>query len=95
MLVNIQRSWTIIRTLMIPLHKMTLRMKMCHVILTNCHRDVIINIVLMVVVLDKNVISIISIRRVTVDAGYVMIVTKRVPIMHIINGLKKSIIREQ
>ncbi len=68
---------------------------MCHVILTNCHRDVIINIVLMVVVLDKNVISIISIRRVTVDAGYVMIVTKRVPIMHIINGLKKSIIREQ
>ncbi len=49
----------------------------------------------MVVVLDENVISIISVRRVTVDAGYVMTVTKRVPIMNIINGLKKMIIPEQ
>ncbi len=49
----------------------------------------------MVVVLDKNVISIICIRRVTVDGGYVMTVTKRVPIMDIINGLKKMIIPEQ
>ncbi len=46
-----------IRTLMIPLQKRTLGMKMCHVILTSCHMDVIINLVLMVVVLDKNVIS--------------------------------------
>ncbi len=47
------------------------------------------------IVLDKNVISIISVRRVTVDAGYVMTVTKMVPIMDIINGLKKRIIPEQ
>ncbi len=73
-----------IRTLMIPLKKRTLRMKMCHVILTKCHSDVIIGLVLMVVVLDKNFISIISVRRVTVDAGYVMTVIKRVPIMDII-----------
>ncbi len=52
-------------------------------------------LVLMVVVLDKNVISIISVRRVTVDAGNVMTVTKRVPIVDIINGLKKRIIPEQ
>ncbi len=49
-------------------------MKMCHVILTSCHRDVIISLVLMVVDLDKNVINIIFVRRVTVDAGYVMTV---------------------
>ncbi len=84
-----------IRTLMIPLQKRTLRMNMCNVILTSCHRDVIINIVLMVVVLDKNVISIISVGRVTVDAGYVMTVIKRVPIMDIIIGLKKGILPEQ
>ncbi len=35
-----------------------------------------------------------SVRRVTVDAGYVMTVTKRVPIMDIISGLKKRIIPE-
>ncbi len=57
--------------------------------------DVIINLVLMVVVLDRTVLSIISVRRVTVDAGYVMTVTTRVPIMDIINGLKKRIIPEQ
>ncbi len=56
---------------------------------------VIINLALIVVVLDKNVISIIFVRRVTVDAGYVMTVIKRVPIMDIINGLKKMIIPEQ
>ncbi len=39
--------------------------------------------------------SIISVRRVTVDAGYVMTVTKPVPIMDIINGLKKEIIPAQ
>ncbi len=49
----------------------------------------------MVVVVDKTVLSIISVRRVTVDAGYVMTVIKRVPIMDIINGLKKRIIPEQ
>ncbi len=86
MLVNSQRSWTMIRTLMIPLQKRTLRMKMCHVIMTSCHMDVIINRVLMVVVLDKNVIRIIFVRRVTMDAGYVMTVIKRVPTMDIING---------
>ncbi len=48
----------------------------------------------MVVALDKNVISIIYVRRVTVDAGYVT-VTKRVLIMELINGLKKMIIPEQ
>ncbi len=53
------------------------------------------NRVLMVVVLDKNVISIISVRIVTVDAGYVMTVIKIVPIMDITNGLKKRIIPEQ
>ncbi len=77
-----------IRTLMIPLQKRILRMKMCHV-------DAIINRVLMVVVLDRTVLSIISVRRVTVDAGYVMTVTKRVPIMDIIHGLKTRIIPEQ
>ncbi len=46
----------------------------------------------MVVVLDKNVISIISFTRVTVDAWYVMTVTKRVPIMDTINRLMKMII---
>ncbi len=95
MLVNSQRSWTMFRTLMIPLQRRTLRMEMCHVILTSCHRDVIINLVLMVVVLENNVISIIFVRRVTLDAGYVMTITKRVPIMDIINGLKKRIIPEQ
>ncbi len=84
-----------IRTLMIPLQKRTLRMKMCHVIPTISHMDVIINLVLMAVVLDRNIISIISVRRVTVDAGYVMTVIKKVPIMDIINGLKKRIIPEQ
>ncbi len=49
---------------------------------------------LIIVVLNKNVISITSVRRVTVDAGYVMTVTKRMPIMDIINGLKRRIIRE-
>ncbi len=49
----------------------------------------------MEVVLDRTVLSTISVRRVTVDAGYVMTVTKRVPIMDIINGLKKRIIPEQ
>ncbi len=83
-----------IRTLMIPLLKKTLRMKMYHVIMISCHTDVIIILVLMVVVLDKNVISIIFVRKVTVDAGYVITVTKRVPIMDIINGLKKRIIPE-
>ncbi len=39
--------------------------------------------------------SIISVRTVTVDAGYVMTVTKRVPIMDTINGLKKRLIPEQ
>ncbi len=34
----------------------------------------------MLVVLEKNVTSITSLRRVTVDAGYVMTVTKGVPI---------------
>ncbi len=43
-------------------------MKTCHVILTSCHRGVIINLVLMVVVLNKNVISIISVKRVS-DCG--------------------------
>ncbi len=61
-----------------------------YIYMTSCHRDVIINRVFMAVVLDKNVISIISVRRVTVDAGNVMTVTKRVPIMDIINGLKKD-----
>ncbi len=84
-----------IRTLMIPLQKRIPRMTMYHVILTSCHMDVIINLVLMVVVLDKNVISIISVRSVTVDAGYVMTVTKRVPIMDIINRLNKRIIPDQ
>ncbi len=70
-------------------------MKMCHVIPTISHMDVIINLVLMAVVLDRNIISIISVRRVTVDAGYVMTVIKKVPIMDIINGLKKRIIPEQ
>ncbi len=83
------------RTLMIPLQKRTLRIKMCHVILTSCHMDVIINLVLMVVVLDKNIINIIYVRRVTVDAKYVVTVIKRVPIMDIIHGLKKMIIPEQ
>ncbi len=70
-------------------------MKTCHVILTSCHMDVIINLVFMVVVLNRNVISIISVRRVTVDAGYVMTLTKRVPIMDIINGLRKRIIPDE
>ncbi len=48
-----------------------------------------------IVVLDVNVISPISVRRVTVDAGYVMTVIKKVPIMDIISGLKKRIIPEQ
>ncbi len=68
--------------------------KMCHMVLTSCHRN-IINLVLMVVVLDKNVISIISVRGVTVDAGYVMNVTKRVPTIDKINGLKKRILPDQ
>ncbi len=42
----------------------------------------------------QNKKTIISVRRVTVDAGYVMTVTKKVPIMDIINGLKKRIISE-
>ncbi len=45
--------------------------------------------------LDKNVISIISVRRVTLDARYVITVTKRVRLMDIINGLNKRIIPEQ
>ncbi len=45
--------------------------------------------------IDENVISIISVRRVTVDAEYVMTFIKRVPIMDIINGLQKRIIPEQ
>ncbi len=57
--------------------------------------DVIINLVLMVVVLDKNVTNIIFVIRVTVDAGYMMTVIKRVPIMDIINGLTKRIIPDQ
>ncbi len=40
-----------IRTLMISQQRRTL--KMSHVILTSCHRDVIISPVLMVLVLDK------------------------------------------
>ncbi len=68
---------------------------MYHVILTSCHTAVIINLVLKVVTLDKNVISIIFVRRLTVDAGYVMTVIKRVPILDIINGLKKRIIHKQ
>ncbi len=51
--------------------------------------------VLMVVVLDRTVLSIIFVRRVSVDVGYVMTVIKRVAIMDIINGLKKRIIPEQ
>ncbi len=83
-----------IRTLMIPLQKRNLRMKMWHVILTSCHRDVIISIVLIVVVLDRTVISSISVTRATVDAGYVMTVTKWMTIMDKINGLRKRIIPE-
>ncbi len=57
---------------------------MCHVILTSCHRCTIKSIVLMVVVLDKTVISVISVN-----------VMQRVPIMDTINGLKKMTIPDQ
>ncbi len=54
-----------------------------------------IHLVLMVMVLDLTLISIIYVTRLTEDAGYVMIIAKRVPIMDIINGLKKNIIPHQ
>lgn len=74
---------------MIPQQRKLLIMKMYYVIMASCHRD-LITMVIMLVSLDKTVMCIVPVRKVTVRVGYVMAVTNRVPIMHTINGLIKK-----
>ncbi len=67
----------------------------CHVILTSCHRECYYNSCAYGSSSRQECNKYYIYRRVTVDAGYVMTLTKKVSIMDIINGLKKSIIPEQ